>query len=605
MVGDDLAEPAAAAQAKPRSLRWPIPQFDLDPWTAVRHFDPAPVLPIYTVKLADDSLVAFSSELLAGQGGEKVGFFTVNRRWVVLFFNTGLTDRPARLERLGRIMGSYNLTSGRNADFWRDHFCWPEGYFDGCPGLPREFLARYGIYDPPIGVVVPAYPENYFFRDVRTGESRKKDGRWFTGAKSRKLLPPEEKGNFLGYFRACIMMARAVRKMHSAGLAHSDLSNKNVLIDPRNGKACITDVDSLVVPGFAPPTVIGTPGYIAPEVVAGRGQPCIETDLHALAVLIYETLLFRHPLIGPKVHSIDPEECERLAAGERALFVEHPVDRSNCPTPPPPIAYDRLGPHLERLIFRAFVEALHNPARRPTAYEWEIALYKTWDNLHPTPDGHDWFVLSPNMPQTCPYSGRALREPVPYAEFYRPSPHVRGEFIAEPPPGQFLTIFDGLKLMRWHRQTILPCDDLNRTPHGHFALEKGRWLLVNESDEPFYVNGDNPIGHGESIEIAAGVKLLMSGEQNGRLLIFGRLGAVALAAIFPWTSDPISLCSSAVWGRSAARVARCWPGPCRNRTRHTAASISSSAPRSGRPCARVSCPWDSFGRATFTGANRA
>ena len=42
---------------------------------------------------------------------------------------------------------------------------------------------------------------------------------------------------------------------------------------------------------------------IAPEVVAGKKQPSIETDLHALAVLIYETLLLRHPLAGPKVRS--------------------------------------------------------------------------------------------------------------------------------------------------------------------------------------------------------------------------------------------------------------------------------------------------------------
>lgn len=37
--------------------------------------------------------------------------------------------------------------------------------------------------------------------------------------------------------------------MHAAGLAHSDLSYKNVLIDPVTGSACVIDVDGLVVPG--------------------------------------------------------------------------------------------------------------------------------------------------------------------------------------------------------------------------------------------------------------------------------------------------------------------------------------------------------------------
>ncbi len=55
--------------------------------------------------------------------------------------------------------------------------------------------------------------------------------------------------------------------MHAAGLAHSDLSYKNVLVDPVKGNASIIDLDGLVVPGRYPPDVVGTPDFIAPEVV--------------------------------------------------------------------------------------------------------------------------------------------------------------------------------------------------------------------------------------------------------------------------------------------------------------------------------------------------
>lgn len=97
--------------------------------------------------------------------------------------------------------------------------------------------------------------------------------------------------------------------MHAAGLCHSDLSYKNVLIDPELGHACIIDVDGLVVPGKFPPDVVGTPDFIAPEVVKTshlpkddprRVLPSIATDRHALSVLIYMYLLFRHPLRGGK-----------------------------------------------------------------------------------------------------------------------------------------------------------------------------------------------------------------------------------------------------------------------------------------------------------------
>lgn len=83
--------------------------------------------------------------------------------------------------------------------------------------------------------------------------------------------------------------------MHAAGLCHSDLSYKNVLIDPEMGHACIIDVDGLVVPGKYPPDVVGTPDFIAPEVVKtshlskedpNRVLPSITTDRHALSVLI-------------------------------------------------------------------------------------------------------------------------------------------------------------------------------------------------------------------------------------------------------------------------------------------------------------------------------
>ena len=55
--------------------------------------------------------------------------------------------------------------------------------------------------------------------------------------------------------------------MHQAGLAHSDLSCKNILIDPKTADCVVIDVDSLVIPNVYPPEVMGTRGYIAPEVL--------------------------------------------------------------------------------------------------------------------------------------------------------------------------------------------------------------------------------------------------------------------------------------------------------------------------------------------------
>ncbi|MDO1752482.1 kinase, partial [Escherichia coli] len=75
-------------------------------------------------------------------------------------------------------------------------------------------------------------------------------------------------------------------------------------------------IDGLVVPGKYPPDVVGTPDFIAPEVVKtahlarsdpNRILPSITTDRQALSVLIYMYLFYRHPLRGGKIHDMDDE----------------------------------------------------------------------------------------------------------------------------------------------------------------------------------------------------------------------------------------------------------------------------------------------------------
>jgi len=451
-----------------------------------------------------------------GSGGEKVVFFTRNKQEVVCFFFKTLPDPIERRRRLENILGKFNVTTGANGDYWKTHFCWPTGRIDGDTALPKAFLAQHNIIDPPLAVIAPAYRSNFFFKDT-FGKTREKNGKWFTGEKPRRMVPPDERGTFLSYLQVCTKMARATRRMHNAGLAHSDLSNKNVLIDPRHGDACLIDIDSLVVPGIAPPSVMGTPGYIAPEVLANKGHPRIETDRHALAVLIYETLLLRHPLRGPKVNSrTSPEEDELLSMGAKAIFIEHPRDKSNYVKPPPVVSVNRLGPYLATLFHKAFVDGLHEPNQRPTADDWERGLYRTFNILHPSPDGKDWFILAPGMPMQCPFTRKKLNAAVPYAHFY--SEKKPGQFVGE---GHGLTIYHHLALMHWHMiARTSPGENADRTRKGYFSFHEGRWYLTNESDETLLPVGGVKVGKGEALEITPGLELRMSERPDARLLRF-------------------------------------------------------------------------------------
>ena len=278
-----------------------------------------------TLTAKDGTTVEFYDEIKA-QGGVKDVYFSCDKTYVVAFYRKDLDANDK--DRLERIVSMYHprIFDGTSVgDYWKESLV-----------LPYRIVNWNGK----IGVTVPFYSPKFFFRKNGFNlDGKEKNGKWFASAKLRKMaIPDDQKGTWLTHLHMCIKIARAVRRLHAAGLAHSDLSFNNVLVDPLTGSACIIDADELVVPGRFPAGVIGTPGFIAPEVMAtkrlpvgdpNKKFPCIETDRHALAVLIYMYLLYRHPLTGRKVWDLDPEKDEELSMGEKAVFIEHPTNNIN------------------------------------------------------------------------------------------------------------------------------------------------------------------------------------------------------------------------------------------------------------------------------------
>ncbi|MBC7797948.1 MAG: kinase, partial [Pyrinomonadaceae bacterium] len=344
---------------------------------------------IIKLTATDGTPIEFVDEI-KGQGGMKDVFFSPDKTYVVGFFRDK-QDATAK-DRLTSITSVYRdkIYKQVGGEYWQNLFCFPTHVV--------EFHGR-------LGIVAPFFRKQFFFEhgsknnDFLKIKGKEKEGKWFASASNQtRFLDSRERGTWLSYFRINILISRAVRRMHAAGLAHSDLSYKNVLVDPSGGNACLIDLDGLVVPNKFPPDVVGTPDFIAPEVLqtsslkigdANKNLPRIETDRHALAVLIYMYLLYRHPLRGRKVHDVDPQRDELLTMGEKALFIEHPTDATNRPNlndvkpselpwaDVEKIPYTVCGPYLKILFERAFIEGLHEPAKRPTADEWEQALIKT------------------------------------------------------------------------------------------------------------------------------------------------------------------------------------------------------------------------------------
>ncbi len=448
-----------------------------------------------------------------GSGAEKRVFLTRDKQFAVGFFFGHLADRRERVDRLTRIIATYNPTLGAKGDYWTPYFSWPLAMVEGASAVPQEFARRQQLVWPPLGVVTPVYRDAFYFRD-RFGTRQEKEVKWFTGGKASHFVPQEEQGSLLTRLQVAVRLTRAIRRMHFAGLAHSDLSNKNVLVDPKGGDACVIDIDSLVVPGIAPPSVLGTPGYIAPEVLAGRAIPSIATDRHALAVLLYQLLLQRHPLQGTRVNSArSAEEDETLSMGARALFIEHPTDRSNPPGKPIRVPYTRLGPHLAPLFEKSFIHGLHAPEKRADAAEWEGALYRTMNMLAPSNSGRKWIVAGPGLHNACADSGERIAAPLPFARVFRDT----GSAVVD--EKLTFTLFHHLKLHTWHlRNGVSPNEHADRTPQAYVAQHGGKWWLVNVSHTPMHVVDGPRIGHNEQVELVGGLAIRGSDEVPGRIL---------------------------------------------------------------------------------------
>ena len=475
-------------------------------------------------QLKDGSVVDYVPDMI-GDGRMKEVYFTPDHKSVVCFYkDTSASSDPVRMQRLESILGKYNPTISQEkggaakndmeAEYFHKLYCWPTGI----------------VIKPRLGVLTPAYPENFFFDsgpDFIKG--REKNGMRFIGRKNRGLLEkfaPDELGNWQSYFAFCIQMARAVARLHNAGLAHSDLSPSNVLVDPSKGMSIIIDIDSLVVEGLYPPDVLGTKGYIAPEVLSTvclpvhdpkRKAPNARTDQHALAVLIYQYLLLRHPLEGRRIPPAQTaEEQDLLAYGSQAVFCEHPNDTSNRPEESPYAPCSSLGPFLQDLFSRAFVKGLSSPYDRPTASEWIWGLVKTWDLLMPCPNRsctHKWFVADGMNPVKCPFCGYRSRTAVPLLKLRKES--RPGQWVAD---GQLL-VYHNLSVFRWHAfDGVFPGPETDRTPQAYCVFHQGKWLLINQNLASLTSPDGNRVPAGQAVELKDGAQIRLSQEPHGRIV---------------------------------------------------------------------------------------
>ncbi len=193
--------------------------------------------------------------------------------------------------------------------------------------------------------------------------------------------------SFRALLTAAWQLADGFLQLHSQGLCYRDISFGNVFLDPDSGDIRICDNDNVDISGSPTGGVLGTPRFMAPEVVRREAAPTDQTDRYSLAVLLFYLLMGGHPLDGAreaKIRCLDVPALERLY-GFDPLYIFDPVDLSNAPVRgihDNPLAFRNLYPAAIREHFeRSFTEGLHYPNKRVRESEWRKVFARARDSI--------------------------------------------------------------------------------------------------------------------------------------------------------------------------------------------------------------------------------
>jgi tRNA A-37 threonylcarbamoyl transferase component Bud32 len=187
--------------------------------------------------------------------------------------------------------------------------------------------------------------------------------------KARGRLPPDEIASYLA------QAAGALDRTHAAGIVHRDLKPDNLFVTRRDdGSPCVKILDYGIAKVLAQSNhtsatqTLGTPAYMSPEQVRGKGGIGPAADVYALGHIAYALL------VG------EPYWEEEKRSGE-SLFPLFTAIVAGAPEPPLARALRRRGVELPTGFDAWFARstALDPGARFPAATEAVAALAPALD----------------------------------------------------------------------------------------------------------------------------------------------------------------------------------------------------------------------------------
>ena len=257
--------------------------------------------------------------------------------------------------------------------------------------IPKNFVAiKDVISEPYVGYVMDKVVDHKPLNHYLIPDKHKEFIEWYNegfGLRERIVI---------GF-----IIAKAFSDLESNNFSYCDISGNNIMINAvKNASVRLIDVDNIYIAGRGNATILGTPRYIAPEVMSRQKNPDVLSDNYSLAVILFELLRVGHPYISDDVLDGTPEMEDDALAGKYPYVTE---DNSTNMLPEDLVFTDKL----KELFRRCFVDGQKNRIRRPSAFEFEKALLEASNSLVKCKECGAWhyIVTDGEDKGRCPWCG--------------------------------------------------------------------------------------------------------------------------------------------------------------------------------------------------------
>ena len=331
----------------------------------------------------------------------------------------------------------------------------------------------------------------------------------------------EVRATFRNILRACFQLAQSFRQLHTSGLTYADISRGNAFLNVKTGDVLVCDNDNVVAVA-EPGGIVGTTNFVAPELLRRDAgvRPSAETDLHALAVLMFYILFIEHPLEGARwfgIRALDDAARNWLYATD-PVFMFDPQNSVNQPQPGEQDSVKRLWetiypPELRDAFTKTFTLGLKEPLARVRETAWMGVFADVADRLVSCEQCRaEHFVDESKRGRTGTYTGSCWN----CGRTIRPPAALR--------VGRRTTYLQpGVTLYRHHFTPNLPPDfDAPEAEVRRHPTLAGVVGLANLSGRAWVTSADgstHQVPSGRSVTIAAGTTIQFGNGQSGEIIM--------------------------------------------------------------------------------------